>query len=261
MFISQDIFILFIIVAIFTPIISVITLFMTSGFEKEFRLITAKKEQKHLEEKYRKNEYILLNTQIQPHFLFNTLNLILGYAQIEENDKLIRTLEKFSMYLKYHYQVQDSLIPLYKEYTHTKNYLAIQQARFDSHLNISYTFDDHIKHALVPPFILQTLVENSFKHGLENKLGQKQLAITIKQKQLNILMEVFDNGDVASHQQNKTMGKTKYGLRNIEERLTYLFDGDFNLQINFLKEGTKVSIIFPLIFEKSSDNDASFNRR
>src|SRR5690625_741629 len=261
MFISQDIFIVFIIVAIFTPIVSVITLFMTSGFEKEFRLITVKKEQEHLEKKYRKNEYILLNTQIQPHFLFNTLNLILGYAHIQENEKLIRTLEKFSMYLKYHYQVQESLIPLYKEYTQTKNYLAIQQARFDSLLGVNYFFDHNIKDVLVPPFILQTLVENAFKHGLENKLGKKELSITLKQEGLNVLMEVIDNGSGMSNRVTDTPEKTKYGLKNIEERLHYLFGDNFSLNIKFLQEGTKVSIIFPLLFEKSSDNDASINSR
>lgn len=253
MFISQEVFIMVIIIAIFMPVISVITLFMVYGFEKEFRLIVANKQQEHLEEKYRNSEYIQLNTQIQPHFLFNTLNLILGYARIEENEQLINTLEKFSMYLKYNYQVQDDLIPLYKEYQHAKNYLAIQQARFGSTLEISYKFDPDIKYTLVPPFIIQTLTENAFKHGLENKTGGKKLHIILEKEGSKVVIQVLDNGIELEGSLSSETSSSKYGLKNIQDRLIFLFGNDIDIKLNALEQGTMVCLKFPLLFQKSGE--------
>ena len=248
MLISEEWFVIFIVIAVAFPIISVITLFMVIGYEKEFRLI---KQHAELEKEFQQSKYIQLNTQIQPHFLFNTINLILGYARIDEKERLIKAIENLSMYLKYNYQIQDQLIPLFTELKYTKNYLEIQQSRYDSSLNIVYDIDPDINDALVPPYILHTLTENAFKHGLEKKVGEKKLWIILRKEDRKLVIQVLDNGAGLNVTEIGNSSAPSYGLKNIKNRLILLF-GNQNIELTLIPietGGTKASVKFPIVKE------------
>lgn len=256
--ISQEWFVAIIIIAIIFPIISVIALMMVIEYEKEFRLL---KRHAKLEQEFQESKYIQLNTQIQPHFLFNTINLILGYARIDEKEKLIKSIENFSIYLKYNYQIQNQLIPLYRELEYTKNYLEIQQSRFEKLLKIEYETDSKIEDTLVPPYILHTLVENAFQHGLEKKPGEKILRIISQQENEMILIRVLDNG-VGIEEKSMEKKSSNYGLKNLKSRLILLFgESNISLTLTPLEEGgTEALVKFPLLLKKRGVNYEDFSR-
>ncbi|MRG87883.1 sensor histidine kinase [Salinibacillus xinjiangensis] len=253
MLISQEWFTTMIIIAVFIPIISVIALFMIMGYEKEFRLMKVKQQNVELEKDFQQSKYMQLNAQIQPHFLFNTINLILGYARLDEKRQLVNTIENFSQYLRFSYQVQDQLIPLSMEFEQTKKYLAIQQARFESYLTIEYEVDSEVYDALVPPYTLQTLTENAFKHGLEKKAGEKYLKILLKNDDTRLVIQVIDNG-VGINLKQMEATPSGHGLDNIQRRLMLLFGKEnVNLLVCPSDTGTTASVSFPLQTNKSGE--------
>ncbi|MFP3361233.1 sensor histidine kinase, partial [Planococcus sp. SIMBA_143] len=83
----------------------------------------------------------------------------------------VKSLEIFSLFLKGKYKTTDLLIPISEELTYTNYYIEIQKMRFRSRLSVSITSSEDLHNAHIPPFVIQTLVENSFKHGLEKKAG------------------------------------------------------------------------------------------
>lgn len=103
-------------------------------------------------------------------FLFNTLNTILSLARLQRTDEVVKSLEIFSLFLKGKYKTTDLLIPISEELAYTNYYIEIQKMRFRSRLSINITSSEDLQNAYIPPFVIQTLVENSFKHGLEKKL-------------------------------------------------------------------------------------------
>ncbi|MCP8615895.1 sensor histidine kinase [Salirhabdus salicampi] len=252
MFLTQQMFSALIIIAVFVPIIGSIVLFMNMAYEREFRLLTVEKQKAELEKEFEHSQYMQLNAQIHPHFLFNTINLILGLARLDKKKLMIQTLESLSNLLKFKYQVKEYLIPFQKELNYTVYYLTIQQNRFGEFLTIQKDIKDDVLDALVPPYILQTVTENAFKHGLEKKVGKKILSIHCYRDEDIVIIEVSDNGTGLDSTPQQT--DSGHGLENIQKRLELLFNREqVNVNLEPLKEGTRVTIQFPYHTEETSE--------
>lgn len=221
--ISYETFSLFVIFSIFVPLTGAVILMMLLAFERQISALSFEKQKIVLEKTLQESQYMQLNQQIHPHFLFNTINLMLGLARLKRIDTLISALESLSLFLKFKYQVKDPLIPLEKEWEYTKYYLKIQQMRFRDRLTIEEEIAESTSQSLVPPYLLQTLTENAFKHGLEKKPGPLKLLIKAVDQTDSILLQIEDNGLGLDGRSLEELVKNGHGLANVQQRLMLLF--------------------------------------
>jgi len=187
-----------------------------------------------------------LKMQLQPHFLFNTLNTV--SALISSNTKdAQRVLARLGNLLRTLLdQNKKNFIRLEDEINYIKNYLDIEQIRFMDRLIVEYKIDVEGLNAIVPNLILQPLVENAIKHGFSNRPEGGKIIISsfIKDKRLH--MEVGDDGKGCDNCEELTLN-SGIGLRNTRERLEKIYKSDFSFILSSeLEKGFKVQIIIPL---------------
>ena len=184
--------------------------------------------------------------QIKPHFLYNTLNSIMGLC-LDQPEKAYEMLGEFSNYLrgKFGLKSMDSPIPLRDEINLIKAYLNIEKTRFGDRLSyeIDIGTDDNL---LIPPLILQPLVENAVKHGIYHKEEGGKVKISIGQDKNELVFRVEDDGVGIDKANYIIEGNNKgIGLKNVNERLK-LYHGE-GLSIKSAPgEGTTVSLRIPV---------------
>jgi sensor histidine kinase YesM len=236
-------FTIIIFLCLLIPIIALVILSILKLLEKEFDYLQMENKQIQLQTQLHQMEYLQLSQQIRPHFLFNSLNAMMSLARLNRNEDLIQSMEKFSLFLRYQNRDKESLVPFESELEHTKNYLAIQQLRFGKKLGVEITIDDHARPTLLPPYTLQTFVENAFKHGLENKRGEKRLNIELRREGNWVILKVLDNGSSATVQSMTNGDGT--GMENIRKRMELLFELHTEVSMKRKPEWTEVKAIWP----------------
>jgi hypothetical protein len=176
-------------------------------------------EEKALKEKTLQAELQALRSQINPHFLFNTLNTI--SALIHEQPKLAEeAVEHLAHLFRKTLQVaENQLIPLKSELELIRDYLAIEKIRFGDRLQIRYEIDEGCENVAIPPLLLQTIVENAIKHGAAKTVGDAIVSIRIRDQNHSILIEIEDNGPGI----DLSKIESSTGLRNIISRLKAQF--------------------------------------
>jgi two-component system LytT family sensor kinase len=180
-----------------------------------------KEEKLNLELKY-------LKSQINPHFLFNTLNNLYSVALKNNDADTANGITKLSQMMRFMLDgVDENLIPLEKEITYLTSYLDLQKLRFSEKDDVRINFEVRGKIAgtRVPPYIFIVFIENAFKYGIDYK----------KHSFIDIKFEVSDgrlmfNIRNSIHNTNKS-GNPGIGLKNIRERLDLLYPGNYNLEI------------------------------
>jgi len=188
----------------------------------------------------------LMTSQIQPHFIFNSLNTI--YYLVEKNPALAQNaISTFSDYLRVNIESlkSTSLIPFSKELEHVQSYLSLEKMRFDDEIEIRYEI--HADQFMVPSLLLQPMVENAVKHGIGKKSGGGVVAIRSFEDEENIYIEVEDNGvgfDVSGIKENTGMEHAGVGIENVRRRLKSSCDGKVVIE-SVPGAGTKVQIVLP----------------
>jgi sensor histidine kinase YesM len=232
---------------ILAPIVGAIALLFMFAFEKRIDLLENKTKKMELEKELQRSVYNQLIQRIQPHFLFNALNVILSLARLKRTEMLVKALEHLSAVLKYNYEAASPLVPLCNELDYTRHYLEIQKLRFGSRLKVHFECEERMHSCLILPFMLQTLVENSFKHGLEKKMGEAILHIRLFSRGDHAVLQVIDNGFPVQLDEWETKGKYGHGLDNIDRRLHLLFERRAGLKIGQSSlGGTMVEVYWPL---------------
>jgi two-component system, sensor histidine kinase ChiS len=180
------------------------------------------------------NELSYYQAQITPHFLFNTLNTIIGLSYIDP-DKTREALEHLSVYFrsKLDFLKHQSMVPLEDEVELVLSYLAIEKIRFGNQLIIMYDIDESIN-MLIPSMTIQPLVENAIQHGLSKKRGGGTIKLSIQTEGDHVKLMIEDNG----------VGMSK-------EKQEKLFRG-YNQRIGFINPYTKVKLIKNAKFQLSS---------
>ena len=262
--ISYEIFFLFVLVGILGPVVGVLLIIFRLMLDQKVFYLETENRRIFLEKELHRSEYQQLTQQIEPHFLFNALNSLLTLARFNRTSELIPMFENLVRFLRFTYQEKGQLHTIEKELSHTSNYLSIQKIRFGQRLNVDVHSDQSLEKALIPPYMVQTLVENAFKHGIEQVEGEAELTIHLEKKiqqgRNYIDLKVLDNGNGFTYnplQVDKSFQQSNQhgiGLENIQKRLELLFKEDYRMEIglaNEEKRGGNVRIVWPLITSES----------
>jgi len=203
---------------------------------------TTRADVEALERRLLEAQMAALQAQIEPHFLFNTLALI---GQLIETDppQAAKVHAALILYLRAALpQMRDSMAGrLGQQVELSRAYLSIMQARMGERLSLSYSIPAELNHANFPSMMLQTLVENSIKHGLEPKISGGMISVSASRTDSELIVEVLDNGIGFDLHANEGIG-----LSNIRERLKVLYGAKAQLIVEAPSEGgSKVSIRVP----------------
>lgn len=192
-----------------------------------------------------KMETALMLSQIQPHFLYNSLATISGLCYMENATRSKEAVEKFADYLRLNLDSikSEKKVPFEKSLEHTKTYLWLEKMRFSDELNIEY--DIEFSKFLIPPLIVQPLVENAVKHGICAKEGGGTVKISTKQVDDTAVITVSDDGAGFDVNQKLDDGKSHIGIENIRKRIETLCGGTLDIS-SVVGEGTTAVITLPL---------------
>ncbi|HBW12633.1 MAG TPA: sensor histidine kinase [Proteiniclasticum sp.] len=199
-----------------------------------------------------KVEYRALQSQINPHFIFNSLNTISAFTR-EKPEKARDLLIALAAYFRNSIKTQDGFVSIYEELEYVNAYLELEKARFEDRLEVTLSIEDHLK-MKVPCLILQPIVENAILHGaMKRKKGIVHISVESIGEDVEI--SIKDNGQGIPEKVLEALreGETKefsIGLFNVEKRLRYLYGKDRGLKIQTGEEGTKVTITLPKVMEK-----------
>lgn len=152
------------------------------------------KKQKELEERLARTRLRLLQSRVNPHFMFNTLNLIAGLAAEEEAEKTTDMVIQTARYLRYALVCLDKAVRLEDEAGHAADYMKIQKARFEERFELDFQIEEESKHAIVPSMILQPLCENALGYGTESMKRTTVIRICANVKADRLTVAVEDNG-------------------------------------------------------------------
>jgi len=187
-------------------------------------------------------ELKLLQAQVNPHFLFNSLNTIIAILRIDAarcKDLLIHLSNFFRKNLKR----GSDLSTLAEELDQVNSYLQIEKARFDDRLMVDIDIDPSLLNVILPTFTLQPLVENAFKHGISKTIGQGKAGIKAFRKNGRAFIEIEDNAGI--YQESET--DDGHGIKIVDKRLKGHFGGDSGVSILCVpNEVTRVTVEIPL---------------
>ena len=183
----------------------------------------------------------LLISQIQPHFIFNTLSTIQALCRIDP-EKAFDTTEKFGSYLRMNLESmgQPTLIPFQKELEHTRIYAEIEMLRYPE-IHIAYDIqDDDFE---LPALSVQPMVENAIRHGVRGKYGGEVL-IASREEDGNHIVTIRDNGRGFDPEAVGDTEENHIGIRNVQERIESMCQGTMRIDSQRWK-GTTVTITIP----------------
>jgi two-component system LytT family sensor kinase/two-component system sensor histidine kinase LytS len=214
-------------------------------------------EQRKMREKA---ELKVLRAQINPHFLFNTINIIMSFCRTDP-DKARSLLGSLATLMQRAYSNQEDFLTLQDELTAVTAYLEIARSRFGDRLDIAVHVDDSANTALVPALSLQPLVENALNHGLFPKLGHCLLAIDASIEATALIITVTDNGVGIPTEiltQIKAGNSDGIGLLNVHRRLTSLYGPEYGLSITSEPPfGTEIRLQIPFKCQSVSKQKVS----
>lgn len=194
-----------------------------------------------------------LQAQIQPHFLFNTLNTIAALSD-ENPEKMMRLIDQFGNYLNKSFTTQNlnNLVPLEQEIELVKSYVYIEGERFEERLRVEWDVQVNVNaNVLVPPLAIQTLVENAINHGVLKKPEGGIVRISIVERDGSATISITDDGiGMEPHVAELLLSKARerqsgIGLLNTDKRLRRLFGSGLHVS-STLAEGTTISFSVPL---------------
>lgn len=228
----------------------------TVGTCIEYTNNSAKLPIPHYSKKKADMEFQILQAQINPHFLYNTLDSIKWLAVIQNVHNISSMTNSLINLLKYNISRNNKTVMLSEELESVKNYVNIQKYRYGDIFEVTYDVNEDLLEYRILKFILQPIVENAIFHGFENMEGNCLIKIIARKKDEYLIIEIIDNGIGITNERlediqspNKDKGKfSGIGLRNIEERIKLYFGEKYGLTIDSkLHEGTHVSLFLPII--------------
>lgn len=215
-------------------------------------------EQEYLSKiRQREIELAYMQSQINPHFLYNTLDSIRWMAIMKKQPKISEQIEALSDLFRHALNSGREMTTIREEVEHVKNYMTIQKNRFGDTLDFDIGVDDSILETKVLNLVLQPLVENAIVHGLEKKKGGGKVTIRIRKEADNIIYMVQDNGAGTNQDEiRRQLGEPEeshnvFSLKNIDERIKYKYGESYGLNFSSIPgKGTVVTVNIPALEEK-----------
>ncbi len=214
----------------------------------------------------RRSEFLVLQAQINPHFLYNTLYSIRQLNEIGEYGNAIKMIDFLAAFYRIGVSNGKKIIPLRDEVEHVRSYMAILKLRFEHQFSTDISLDQEFLDIAILKLTLQPLVENAINHGIRPTRRCGIISITAKHQEESLYLFVSDNGqgmdentlqEVTKEMTSSEISENKnkaYGLRNVHQRLQIAFGVPYGLSIQSkLDEGTTITIRVP--FNKVVTND------
>jgi two-component system, sensor histidine kinase YesM len=197
-----------------------------------------------------------LQAQINPHFLYNTLQMVGGIALAHHVNEIYSIANTMADMFRYSISGGSDLVSINDEIKHTENYLYIQKLRFQDRIQVDVSLDESISNILIPKFTLQPLVENAFEHGLSKRTHGGKLVIRVLETKEHLEITVWDNGEGMDEEQTESLMEQirnhnplipgqnfGIGLKNVNARLRLLFSDGYKFEISSrMKEFTEVKL-------------------
>lgn len=198
----------------------------------------------------RKAEFKRLQSQVDPHFLFNSLNTI-SYFCRSKPDRAKELLLLLAKYYRFSIRQEEALIPLAKELEHIDIYLQLEKARFEEKLIYEQRITDcFLKNIQIPSLILQPIVENAIRHGVSED-GTRFVCVNIEQTLEMLIIKISDHGsgfpkEVLKGLQEDVIDADHVGLLNVHSRLKCIYGANHGLSVLSTTSGSTVKIEIPL---------------
>jgi signal transduction histidine kinase len=208
------------------------------------------------------SEMCFLQAQIKPHFLFNALNTIMSFCRTD-SERARELLLDLSNYLRksFDFNNKQKFVSLENEIGFVKSYLAIEKARFSKRLNVIYDIEPDLN-CMLPPLILQPLVENSVRHGIAPKRKGGTVEICARRVKEFVVIEVKDDGvGIEKERLNNILSKTiegSVGMKNIIKRLEFIYGYGIDIESE-VDKGTTITLKIPVRKDEIYDKD--YNNR
>lgn len=202
------------------------------------------------EEQKRTYQVKALQSQINPHFLYNTLDTILWLVEFGENEKAIKVTKNLGMLLRNSLNIDEDFVKLDKEIEHAKNYLDIQKIRYDNKFTYEFIKKIQTSSLYVPKLILQPIIENAIYHGIREKKSKSYIKIIVEKNPEYLIIKIIDNG--LGPKEKKENIPTKLGgigMENVNNRIKLLCGEKYNLKMQREKDETVITYKLKIIKE------------
>ena len=221
-------------------------------------------EKVHKEEKeLRKTELKALQAQINPHFLYNTLDSIQWMCEQGKNEEATKMVGALAKLFRISISKGRELITIKEELQHAENYLIIQSFRYRNQFSYSFDVDEGLENYYCNKITVQPLIENAIYHGLDRMVDKGEIKITVKQAEdceSDILITVSDNGvGMTKEQCERVLSKERsdssgIGVKNVNDRLKIYFGEKYGLSIESeLDVGTSVTVLIPKLDKEAAN--------
>lgn len=240
---------------------------LSDGFNSMVREIRSLIEAiKADEQTKRELEFKVLQAQIKPHFLYNTLNSIKWMAEIKHEKNIVRAVTTLVKMMEYTMNERNTPVTLKQELEYIRSYLHLSNIRYGNNIDSEVEIEEELQEAGMPKLILQPIVENSVTHGLIRIQGRGRIRVSAIKTGPDLLITVEDNGIGMEEQTAARLPDPKYirpksdkpggmGLRNVNERLKIEYGDQYGLRLHSSPgNGTRVQILLP--FRKLEEDQA-----
>ncbi len=218
-------------------------------------------------ESKRKSEFDTLQSQINPHFLYNTLDIIVWMIENEQKQEAVKVVTALARFFRISLSKGRSIIPVRDELEHVRNYLTIQQKRFKNKFIYQIEAQEEVLSLASLKLMLQPLVENAIYHGMEFMDGDGEITVKAERNEDRLCFTIADNGLGMTKEQVEGLltGETRsaskkgsgIGVKNVNERIRLYFGEDYGLEIfSEPDEGTAIQICLPAVpYEELSEKE------
>lgn len=218
----------------------------------------------------------MLQSQINPHFLYNALESIRGEAILENSPTIEKVAEALGKYFRYNISARSNLTVLSSELENIRDYMSIQQFRFNNRFQLEIVYekeDEPVLETILPRMTLQPLVENSIVHGFEESVAERRITISITFTGVDVRIVISDNGigmdsTVLKRLNDKIQGKNPdeplpserkhngIAVANVHKRIQMMYGEQYGLHVeSILNVGTDVEILLPFCTDYKEQTD------
>ena len=203
------------------------------------------------EQNVRRYELRALSAQINPHFLYNTLDTIVWMAEFNDSKRVVEVTKSLAQYFRLALNQGHEQISLKDEIDHVRQYLFIQKQRYGDKLQYEIEEDESIADYKLPKLVLQPLVENAIYHGIKEIDRQGMTRVTAEAEEGQLILSIYDNGrgfDVNASMDATLLRLGGVGLKNVDQRLRLQFGEDYHMEIQSEPDKfTQISLYLPLV--------------